>query len=535
VEVNMDKIKASKLFFWSSVTGFMSTGFPYIVGIWFPFMYGVLALTLISFGIWIYLNQQDIRNVIFDKNTYWNSRYLGSIALALVIAIGCNFLATKYNHSIDITSDKINTLSQESLKIVAGLKENVYLKVYYTEKSPAQIRLMLKKLFSLYEKESKKISSQFLNAKWDPAAAEYLTKDDQDQVVVFVETQKGKERVSEPISEETITTALIRLQSSTKYKVYFTTGHGEKSIADDAPTGISELKKDLNSRGLEAASLSLLNLKNGEMPLDLFVLVIAGPMKSFSVPEIDIIKGFLEDGGKLVLAVDPEFMTGFNELFKNIGVELKDHFVVSVQSTMPLFVLGSEFNKNSDITSEFLNSQVLFPISGSIYSDPKKIPKNVEIQTLVSTNQYAFSAANPTEVQRVLQKISEQGTMEGKSFDLAVLIEGKNPEIHNHLHEGHSHSAKFKKGDGFGIVLFSDSDFMSNEHIPQFYNKDLILNSVVYLTGQKDLISIRPNQAKATTIDIGSMGLNIGALMSFFPFLFFGVWAIALWFKKRSM
>lgn len=523
------------LYLWTAIIGLSFSFISYVLNVWFPITYGILALGLVSLGVCIYFKKDSILAFLKNKGTHNISYNYGIIFIGFLVFLGLNFLAAKYNKTFDITSDKINTLSSESLKIVKSLEEDTFLKVYYVEDTnSAQIKLILKKLFGLYERESNKIKTDFINAKWEPSAAEYLTKEDGNKISVYVENSKKKEKVIDPISEETITSAIIRLNSNIKHKVYFTTGHGEKSTAEESPEGLSEFRKSLLARGLDVATLSLLNLKNGEMPKDLYALVIAGPIKPFSQAEKDILKAYIEDGGRLLVAVDPEFMAGFDDLFNVFGVRLQKDYIVSVQSLVPLFVMGSEFSKVSEITSEFVNSQVMFPISGSIAVDYKKVPQGVKVEPLVSTNEYSFSARSSDEVQKTLQKISEKNEMSGQTFDLAVSISGTT-ETHDHFHAGHEHQNNFKKGNGFSIVLFSDSDFITNEHLVQFFNKDLALNSVVYLTGQKDLISVRPNQAKPTTIEMTSTGLNIAALMSFSPFLFFAILSAIFWFRKRSL
>ncbi len=529
----MKKINISTLYLWTAIIGLSFSFISYMIGIWFPATYGILVLGVLGFVVWSYEKRLIIKSFLIHKSTHRNGFHYSIIFLGLVIVLGFNFLADKYNKSFDITTDRINTLSGESLKIVKNLKKDVYLKVYYVDEGSSQVRVILKKLFYLYEKESSQIKSSFLNAKWDPSAAEYLTADNENKIVVYVENSKKKEKVSDPISEETITTAMIRLNSNAKYKVYFTSGHGEKATSDESPQGLSEFRNALLSRGLDTGNLSLQDLKNGEMPSDLFALIIAGPVKPFSETEKNILKAFIEDGGKILFALDPEFMSSFQDIFDVFGVQLKKDFVVSVKSLVPLFAMGSLFSKTSEITADFLNSQVMFPISGYISIDYKKAPKDVQVEPLVSTNEYAFTASTPEDVQKALQNISDKGEMKGQSFDLGVSIVGK-PDVNLQSHSTHSHNEQFKVGKAFNLVVFADSDFLTNEHLLQFFNKDLALNSVVYLTGQKDLISIRPNQSKPTTIEITSVGLNIAALLSFSPFLIFAFLSAFFWFRKRS-
>lgn len=530
----MKNLKSSKLFLISAVVGLIVTVPSYLIGVWFPFMWGVLALTVLSLAVWTYLELSLVKSFFFNKHLHKGSYQFLTIVWAVVLVVALNFLASKYNKSVDITADKTNTLSKESLKILEQLKDEISFKVFYTEGADVNLKLSLKKLFYLYEKESSKINSKFLNAKWEPSAAEYLTKDDQAQMALFVESSKGKEKVTEPISEESLTTAIIRLNSNEKNKVYFTSGHGERSLADSELGGISDLKSALNARGLVTAPLVLSSLKNGEVPNDLYALVIVRPVKAFSPMELNILRGFLEDGGKLLLATDPEYASFFNPILNEIGVTFNSDYVLSADSPLPLISLGLGFSLVSDITADFKNAQVMFPVSGSISVNSKEAPKNLSFEPLVSSSPYAVVAKNNQEVQTMLQKITDKAVLNYKAYDLAISIEGVPSKTDNSLHDGHNHGSQFKKGESFSFIGFADSDFISNEYINNVYNKDLIMNAIVYLTGQKNLITIRPNVAKETPITISSIGLNVGAFMSFIPFLIFAGLSIFFWFRKRS-
>ncbi len=524
----------AKLYFFTALLGFICTFFPFIIGIWFPFMWGVLTLTILSFGIWVYLERKLIQSFFQNKHLYLGSFQVLTILWALIVVVGINFLASKYNKSLDITAEQTNTLSKESLKVLQLMKEPLTFKVFYTESADPNLRLSLKKLFYLYEKESSNVKSKFMNAKWEPSAADYLTKEDQVPMAVFVESAKGKERVAEPISEETLTTAVIRLNSNEKNIIYFTTGHGERSLADTEPSGLSELRSALNARGLVTAPISLTALKNGEMPADLYALVIAGPVKAFSSSELNSVAGFLEDGGKLLLALDPEFVEPFNPLLKKLGFKFNSNYVLSADSPLPLVTLGVNFSLASEITADFKNAQVMFPVSGSLTLNSNGTSKALNFEPLVSTSSNSALAKDSKEVQSMLKTISNTQTLGLQSYEIGLLVQGQLGQTEDDLHEGHNHETQFKKGESLTLIAYADSDFFSNEYINNVYNKDLILNSLVFLTGQKNLITIRPNVAKTTTIEISSVGLNVGALMSFLPFLVFAGLAVFYWFKKRS-
>lgn len=52
------------------------------------------------------------------------------------------------------------------------------------------------------------------------------------------------------------------------------------------------------------------------------------------------------------------------------------------------------------------------------------------------------------------------------------------------------------------LVVFGDSDWVRNEKLTLLYNEDLLLNTVGWLAGQEELISIRPRQRRASQITL---------------------------------
>ena len=90
----------------------------------------------------------------------------------------------------------------------------------------------------------------------------------------------------------------------------------------------------------------------------------------------------------------------------------------------------------------------------------------------------------------------------------------------------------------FKAVIAADTDFLSNGVIFQNVNRDLALNSISYLLGDSDLISIAPKEVSITQMRMSppefSQFYKFVVMGIFFPlpFLFLGI-SIVLWLKRR--
>jgi ABC-type uncharacterized transport system involved in gliding motility auxiliary subunit len=86
----------------------------------------------------------------------------------------------------------------------------------------------------------------------------------------------------------------------------------------------------------------------------------------------------------------------------------------------------------------------------------------------------------------------------------------------------------------FNVVVAGDSDFLSNQWLFQYFNRDLALNSVAFLAKDEDLISIRPKVGKTSNLELPrGRAIVYGILFLAFPLLLFIV-AGVFWYRRRG-
>src|SRR5262249_14369267 len=146
-------------------------------------------------------------------------------------------------------------------------------------------------------------------------------------------TYNGKSERTTGRTEQDFTNALKKLLVGTTKKVYFIQGHGEHDPdATDQRTGYSAATTALKGDNFDVAKLAL--APEGKIPDDASVLVIAGPQTDYLQPELDLIRGYLKKGGKLLLMIDPspKFdsapLTNLIGLAKEWGVDVGNDYVL---------------------------------------------------------------------------------------------------------------------------------------------------------------------------------------------------------------
>ncbi|MEO0337343.1 MAG: hypothetical protein AAF202_13185, partial [Pseudomonadota bacterium] len=118
---------------------------------------------------------------------------------------------------------------------------------------------------------------------------------------------------------------------------------------------------------------------------------------------------------------------------------------------------------------------------------------------------------------------------EQKAFSVAVSSVGKYKRVNPKATQGESAGQK-----EFAAVVFGDSDFLTNQGIIHGLNRDLALNSFLFLADEKDIISIRPRQMKGTKIELttsAQRGVILGGLA--LPLSMF-VLSSVIWFRRRG-
>jgi len=107
--------------------------------------------------------------------------------------------------------------------------------------------------------------------------------------------------------EETLISTILQLVNSQKLKkvAYFTKGHGELSPTDSSRRfGLSDFKKLLQDRNLQVRTIDLSTVNR--IPDDAKMLVVVGPKGIFQDEEVSLIRDFLnQSGGSVLFALDP--------------------------------------------------------------------------------------------------------------------------------------------------------------------------------------------------------------------------------------
>ena len=443
-----------------------------------------------------------------------NALVLTLLILGILTVI--NYLSWKIRSKVDVTQERLHSVSDQTIKLLNSIDKDIDVLAFFKDVGPD--RLEFQELMGEYTRRSNRIKFRFIDADKEPGIARKYGVDEYGTVVLSRGDREIKVEVVDPISgtiknntEQELTNALIKVSSDRKKGVYFLVGHGERDISDNSDAGgLGKLKKALEAEGYEVGELLL--LRESIIPSKNSILIVASPAKPLSDKELGDIRKYLDEGGRAVFLLEPKMGGDLVSLLKDYGIELEDDIVVDPSSRM---VGGGDVAPivaqypDHEITGNF-RLATIFPFSRSIKVTSKE---NVINKLIANTSQFSWSERNLS--------LFDQGVAQQDDGDKpGPLGVAEVSEI----------------GEKGKAAVFGSADFVSNRFFGFSGNSDLFLNTVHWIVGDENLISIRPRVAEK-----GELTINQNQLTAIFMVtvvllpsivLFAG---IGVWLKRRNM
>ncbi|MDZ4856915.1 MAG: GldG family protein, partial [Nitrospirota bacterium] len=271
---------------------------------------GAALLSLIMFVI-AYVS--GLKAFSTRRSTRIGANSLLMILLFVGILVIVNFLAARHSLRWDLSENQNFSLAPQTHRLLRSLPREVTITVFTREKDPGY--QSYKERLDSYRQASSKISVEFVDPERQPKIAQQygITRTD---TAVF-ESAGQSVRVNAP-SEAELTGALIRVSQDGKKRVLFLEGHGEPSLDDRERTGLSAAREILFKQGYDVGTLSL--LKEPAVPDHTAILVVAGPRRPVTTEEQERIHTYVEQGGHLLLLIDPDTQADLNPLLKRWGL-----------------------------------------------------------------------------------------------------------------------------------------------------------------------------------------------------------------------
>ncbi|MFH0753997.1 MAG: GldG family protein [Candidatus Omnitrophota bacterium] len=449
------------------------------------------------------------------------------IVFSLIVFAGINYLAARSSYRWDVTQSKQHTLTSNTIELIKGLGQEVQFSALYVGIPPTY----LQDLFNEYARVSSgRIKFEII----DPVekigyAAQFgnVINSKENKVVV----RSGKERrdvdfTQEPLSEEQLTNAIVRVTRNERHAC-FLTGHGEYSLTDKGESGLTTLAKSLEANNISSREV-MLGMED-QVPQDCDVLVVAGPHDALTVKEEAAIGEYLKKGGDALFLIENVVVTtpdhplsqdqvhknpSLNSILNQWGVNVEEDVVVDLVNHAGSDV-GSPATRNYAA-----HKAITEGLDYTFYVRPRSITvlkyrrPSIKLAYIVMT---APGEKSWAETDRTLKVAFDPRLDTMGPVPLAfVIYEEKKAEMLS----------------GTRIIVFTDADFLTNIYIDQYSNARMGLNVINWLLESEDKVMVDRKEIKVERLDLTSKQRRQVAVLLFLMPLVIVAGGLIVWMRR---
>lgn len=424
-------------------------------------------------------------------------------ALVLAVVVMANFIAAKFFHRFYFSSETRVALSPRTLNILHSMTNQVTVTLYYDTQDPENFYSTIQTLLGEYQAANKNISIRTVDYMRDageaqkvkeqyglPGAAASPNAPPNKDIIIFASgdrhlvvpgeaivqykleqtapddpNQKELQFRKKPITfsgEVMFTTKLLMLSHTEPLKVYYLQGHGESSLTDSSVSGYAKFGSALVQNDLFVNYLEILG--DADIPMDCGLLVIAGPAREFSEPELQKIDKYLTQGGRLLVLFNYASIqrpTGLEAILQRWGVRVGNTYVKDTDSSLSDQVLVvRQFNPKT-----FVNPLTQLALEMVL---PRPVEK-VNASGAPQVEELAWTSRSSV--------IADDSAAAPRPYPLIASVEQKPV------------TGVINPRGNLRIVVAGDSLFLDNQLIEAAANRDFLDYAVNWLTDRQELIA----------------------------------------------
>jgi gliding motility-associatede transport system auxiliary component len=256
------------------------------------------------------------------------------VAAVLVAAFAFSYVASERDKKVDLAYFRTSRPGEVTRRITRNLDQPIEVAVFFP--SPNEVRDEVDDYLNDLAKESNQLKVTHYDFDIDPAKAkEYGVTTN--GILVFVRGSRH-EQLGLPKDIESAKAGLKILDKEVQQRlmtivkpprsVGFTIGHGERTwergeTDTDKRPGVAMLRDILIDQNYTNRTVSAADGLMTDVPKDVTVLAIIGPRKPFQPEELAAVNRFIDGGGRVLIALDPENNVDMHEVLGPLNLEFK--------------------------------------------------------------------------------------------------------------------------------------------------------------------------------------------------------------------
>ena len=453
------------------------------------------------------------------------------VAAFIVLSLLVGWYGNSIGGRLDLTEDKIFTLSDGTSRLLSQLDDILTIKLYESKDPPPQITLVARDVNDFLRdfsgsRDNVKFIRKFPDEDEDAALEAQMAGIPPVQFNVFgqteISTKLGYLGIAITYADRRELVQYIPSVDGFEYglaslvnkmllrnpkKVGFLTGHGEKSIQRELTSFGGQL-----AAGYEVVEVG----SEGENGLDLSgidVLVIAGPTQEVSAADREELMGYLTGGGKAMILLDA-LLVDQSRLVAvpnpNSLAELVEPFGILLENNV---VFDPQFNESLPFNVGFGSVMIAYPYWAHVPTVDRKVTGEVQQTIMPWVSSLGITDADVGEVEVInLLRTRPTAAVEYAYGDLSPDPESPRFDLRN-KQQFESDIAVAVTGTAangsdnseFRIVVAADSDWISDQVAGRSgENLALGLNLVDWLAQEDALAAIRSKVVASRQLEFNS-------------------------------
>lgn len=394
-------------------------------------------------------------------------RILATLPAFVAIFFLGQAILDRYGWRLDLTPEQRYTLSEHGKRALQLLDRPVRVLAFLRSQDPRNPAI--EDLLRQVQGVAPRIQVERFDINRSPGLAQEYGVDVYGALAVEFD---GRRRVFANPTEELLVAAIQEVTRRERRIVGWSVGHGEGDLeSSDRRQGYSNAQQALEGGYFAVRPIALLD---GDVPDDIDVLAIVGPVKEFLPPEIERLERYLQSGRALLLCLGPLRAEGLATRLAKYGVLLSDDVVVESAGQLyggEALTLRAEMNRTSQHPlAAAMGAGPLLSRSRSVDVAP-----DAKGASLLASSRDSFATRDVEAATAGRPQFDPQRDRRGP---ISLGVETLTPVAPGP--DGVERSAH--------LIVYGNAVFASNFFLDYLGNRDLLLNSVSWLARDRERI-----------------------------------------------
>lgn len=491
----------------------------------------ILGAILLILSAILYISRYGFSflvDVKFKKKAIWGLSIIFYSMLFVLLLVLANYAARRTEFfRYDSTEQKVFTLSPQTEQLLDSINQRVEIKAFYVA---GDVEEKTRDLLDRLSRKNPFISWSILDPEKNTTIVEKYGISKPNSLVLlsgFPQDGAGdasrRVLVEDQIDEESLANGLIKLVRPKVHKLYYLSGEGEADLNSAEHGGYNQFKQALEAENVVLRPLVLSDATS--IPADVDCLLVLAPQALFLPQAVEKLKKYLDNGGRALVLAEPRTSNNLPELLSAYGVNIGNNVIVDFPAQNP----ESKELGIQPVVSDFashpifkgFNRSLVFSSVSSVQA-AASLPEGVKVVELAFSSKYSWAETNTGLLFSDAPQAQKDDTDIPGPVPVAVAVTKKS--------SGAGDSPELR------MVVVGDVDFASNVALSKLFNRDFLLNSVNWLLGIDEGVTIRSRTMRESRESISTGQFSMMYLITVIAipevFLLLGLF---VWWRRKNI